>query len=190
VSVFDLIGELVFNIVAGLVELVIRLLAAVLRSSYLIQHTKGLARYGHGAAAVLGAYLLFGIGRAFYDGWETPALQPLYSMPLVVGAIVLLLVALAIPEAAREIAAPERKDARKEEPAMLWPLALVLSFALVVGAISLWSGEVHRRTLAERACDAANAQVSVELRATAEKGLALADRLLKREAATRLPCAD
>lgn len=187
--VLDAIAELFFNIIAGLVELVIRLLAAVLRSSYLIQHTKGLARYGHGTAVLIGAYLLFGIGRAFYEGWETPWLQPFYSMPLVVGAIALMLVALAIPEAAREMAAPERKVARRQEPAMLWPLAIMVSFALIVGAISLWSGEVHRKTLAERACEAANARISPELRGTAEKGLALADRVLKRDTASALPCA-
>lgn len=52
--IVDAIVEAFFNIIDALVDLVIRLLAVVSRSSYLIQHTKGLARYGHGAAAFLG----------------------------------------------------------------------------------------------------------------------------------------
>lgn len=72
---------------------------------------------------------------------------------------------------------------------MLWPLAFMVSGALILGAISLWSGEVHRRTLAARACDAATARISPELRDRAEKGLALADRVLKRDTAIALPCA-
>jgi len=101
-----------------------------------------------------------------------------------------MLVGVAIPEAAREIAVPARKEDRKEEPAVLWPLAFMVGAAVILGGISLWRGEVHRKTLAERACDGANARTRPELRDTAEKGLALADRVLKRDTATALPCAD
>lgn len=108
-------------------------------------------------------------------------------MPRVIGAIKLMLVAVAISEAAREIAVSARKEGRKEEPAVLWSLAFMVSAAVILGGISLWRGAVHRKTLAERACDGANARTRPELRDAAEKGLALADRVLKRDTARRCP---
>ncbi|RUS63142.1 hypothetical protein EGN72_05590 [Pseudorhodobacter sp. E13] len=188
--IFEVLAEVAQAILQAFLELVIRLLALVLRSSYLIEHTRGISRHAHAIALTCGGYLSFGILRALFDGMATPVLQPLYAWPLVVAALVLLLVALAVPEAVRETASPARKAARKEEPAMLWPLAVMLSLALILGVVSLWQGEVHRKTLAERACDAANTRISPELRDTAEKGLALADRLLKREAPSVLPCTE
>lgn len=188
--IFDLIAELFLGIVSAFVELVIRLMALIMQSGFMAHRTQGIIRYAYGLIAVLGVYLLFGIARATLYGWETPSLQPFYSWPLVIGAIALLLVAVAVPEAAREIANPDRKTARQEEPEMLWPLAILLSAVVVLGAIGLWQGEAHRRTLAERACDAANARISPDLREKAEKGLALADRVLRRESQTRLPCAE
>ena len=170
--------------------MVIRLMALVMQSGFMAHRSQGIIRYAHGLIAVLGVYLLFGIARATLHGWETPGLQPFYSWPLVTGATALLLVAVAVPEAAREIANPDRKAARQEEPAMLWPLAVLLSAVVVFGAIGLWQSEAHRRSLAERACDAANARISPDLREKAEKGVALADRVLKPESQTRLPCAE
>lgn len=209
--------ELVVRLLYGIIRLIIWVIGALLSQTWLVHHFKGMRRFGWWLALGMSAYLLFGILRAMVPAFWTPALSPIYQWQMVIGALVLLLVGIAMreldqtnygvtkPRAAIEPDTPAQ-SAPVSPPPVQTPqdgpvqtistvhssgiVAIIVLLALIVGGLSAFTSKRHEATLAENLCAQANARISDGVEQRVRDGAGLLDRMLGTQTADKIPCAN
>lgn len=193
--------DIAIAIATAVIQVMIWLIMTLVSNAWLAHHARGVSRFGHSLAALMAAYLLFGIARPMTPVLYTPALQPLYAMPLVIGAVVLLFVGIAMGQAAQRPAmattstsgpdtTPLPKTPIQTVPKRnsVW-LALIVIVVIITAIVAAMRTEQHSETLAQRLCNEANARISDTVDSTVRDGAGLLDRILGTETADKIPCA-
>jgi len=185
----------------GIIRLFIWIIGFFLSGTWLANHFDGIRRFGWWIAVVTSAYLLFGIVRATVPVFWTPSLTPVYQWQIVIGAIVLLLVGIAL----RELDVSNYTSGKTPDlpvktgtgpiqtPATVHSagiVAAIVLIALVVGILSAISSERHESTLAEKLCAQADARISDGIEQRVRDGAGFLDRVLGTRTAENIPCAD
>ena len=191
----DLILALINVLIAiasAIIEVMVHLGAALFGASYMAARHDGLMRIGFTILAAVAGYLLFGIARWLIPALATPGLTPLYSFWGFVIVLVLLGVGLfLVTVGAEHTPATEETTKPHAAGAPGWLIHLFsygLAILLVLTLLSAGSSTAHRRSLTERACDAALQRIDQSTQDSIAQGLSLADRLLNRDISTRVPC--
>ncbi|MCF2872161.1 hypothetical protein L0664_13880 [Octadecabacter sp. G9-8] len=206
-DIFAGIFELFVRLLYGIIRLIIRTIGLILSQTWLVNHFEAMRNFGAWLSISMGAYLLFGIIRAMVPAFYTPALTPIFQWQIVVGAMVLLLVGIAmreldkanyVPDNTRHAFEPDRPVTPKDTgPIQTTPtihssriVAGLVLLVLVVGIISAFSSERHEATLAEKLCAQADARISDGVEQTVRDGAGFLDRVLGTQTADRIPCGD
>ena len=206
-DIFAGIFELIVRLLYGIIRLIIHTIGLVLSFTWLVNHFDALRRFGEWLSIGMGAYLFFGIVRAFVPAFWTPVLTPLYQWQIVLAAMLLLLVGIAmreldkahyLPDNTRHAFEPDRPvTAADTGPIQTTPtihssriVAGLVLLVLVIGAISAFSSERHEATLSEKLCAQANARISDGIEQRVRDGAGLLDRVRGTQTADRIPCQD
>lgn len=187
----EAIGEVLIAIVAGFVELVFHLLTAVFALIGLSAMSAGMVRIIFGIGAVAGLYLLFVFLAPMvfdfywiYETWLT-------NIWVLAAVLLVMVFAFSAPiAAARSDAVTVSSNALPDWAIFMSARALALATMIVLFGIVSVSGTTYKRhkTLRDRACDAAHAQFDKHLGDHKENIAALADRFLKPDIRSKVPC--
>lgn len=170
-----------------LLDGVVALTYTVLRGLLKSHKVKGLQRGSLILSALIAAYLLFGVLRLITPALATPSLQFLYSGWILAPFAVLLFFSLVLPALDPAKADLKVKDA--EFHASTYFILYPLCFALLLGLMSGWSSHTHKRNLAEKLCDAAEAKISDDLQSRLNGLIERADQFTDGKISQHNPCA-
>jgi len=192
------LAEIAIAIAVAFVELLIYLLVAVFSSAYLARHSRGMKRALYGLASISAFHLFLGLTLPIIADFSVYILSPVFSGPIMVVTLVLLLVSIA-GVVALDVASGRRApvrvpsddvDARieKQKPQAPFFLPYFLALAIVMGGLSIWVAQYERKTIRQTLCDAASEQISGDWKQRGETLFDLSDRYLKKDLRGAQPC--
>lgn len=187
----EAIGEIFVAIASAFLELLVHLIAAVLGSSFLAKHSKGMLRTLYIICAISAFHLVLGLTLPMLTNFNDYLLSPFFSGWMMFGAVVILIVAFAtitainITDEAQSSAANTDDIAPIEAPKLL---IYVVAMIIVFGGFSMLSVETKRSSLKEELCQSAIGKISPAWKDRGQAALALAEKHLKRDLHGKLPC--
>lgn len=186
----EALGELAVAIFSAFLELLVHLIAAVLGSSFLAKHSKGMRRTFYIICAVSAFHLFLGLTLPILTDFNGYLLSPIFSGWAMLGAVVVLIVAFATITAINITDDAQAADDNTVAPPIVAPKLLIYVVAIIAvfGGASMLTVETKRTSLKDELCLAAAAKISPTWKDRGEGALALADKYLKRDLRGNLPC--
>jgi len=189
----EALGEALIAIFSAFLELLIHLIAAVLGSSFLAKHAKGMLRGLYLLCAIAAFHLFLGLTLPFITNFNDYLLSPIFNRWMMLGSVIVLVLAYATIVAigiSSDVTPEPDAGAGTEEVPIRAPMGLIYAsaFIIVFGGFSILTTDHKRKTLKEELCLAATGKISPIWKDRGETALTLAEKYLKRDLHGKLPC--
>ena len=189
------LAELAIAIAVFILEVTALFLTFILGTSFAAKRARGLTRIAFSIAALAGVYLLTGFLRGFVPVLAQPGLDAFFSWPALGAAALIAFVFAIVPAALRqhrsEVAELKGATQTLDHADLAKPPLFViylLAIAIVFGGLSIWSSTFKAPRLADRICLEIRARSGDGLKELTAKGIALVERLTKKELSDKFRC--
>jgi hypothetical protein len=168
------------------------MLTFVFSISFIARHTDGFMFWAYLLAAASGLHLLLGLTFSGLPDFQAYTLSILFSVPVMIVSLALLLTSLTCTSAIG-IAAMKEEEAKEsgtfsDENISIGFVSFSLTTAVFFGVASLVSSQACRISLRDRLCSYAEGSVSDTWKDRRTQALSLAEWLTQRDLADKLPC--